>query len=103
MENEIYFPAGAHESRITKISRKLNNPFEADIECTYAVDYGRISQIENNIVDIQAAYKEQLNKEVLAVLKSWDSIDPTEYNVLFRRPDYQSDSEFDQQAGKGDL
>lgn len=82
LENEIYFPAGAHESRITKISRKLNNPCEADIECTYAVDYGRISQIENNIVDIQAAYKEQLNKEVLAVLKSWDSIDPTEYNVL---------------------
>lgn len=82
LENEIYFPTGAHESRITKISRKLNNPCEADIECTYAVDYGRISQIENNIVDIQAAYKEQLNKEVLAVLKSWDSIDPTEYNVL---------------------
>ena len=82
LESEIYFPAGAHESRITKISRKLNNPCEADIECTYAVDYGRISQIENNIVDIQAAYKEQLNKEVLAVLKSWDSIDPTEYNVL---------------------
>ena len=82
LENEIYFPAGAHESRITKISRKLNNPCEADIECTYAVDYGRISQIENHIVDIQAAYKEQLNKEVLAVLKSWDSIDPTEYNVL---------------------
>lgn len=82
LENEIYFPTGAHESRITKISRKLNNPCEADIECTYAVDYGRISQIENNIVDIQAAYKEQLNKEVLAVLKTWDSIDPTEYNVL---------------------
>lgn len=82
LENEIYFPTGAHESRITKISRKLNNPCEADIECTYAVDYGRISQIENNIVDIQAAYKEQLNKEVLAVLKTWDSIDPTEYNVF---------------------
>lgn len=82
LESKIYFPAGTHESRITKISRKLNNLCEADIECTYAVDYGRISQIENNIVDIQAAYKEQLNKEVLAVLKSWDNIDPTEYNVL---------------------
>ena len=33
-------------------------------------------------MDIQAAYKEQLNKDVLTVLKSWDSIDPTEYNVL---------------------
>lgn len=82
MENEIYFPTGTHESRVTKISRRVNNTTDMDIECTYAVDYGRINQIESNIVDIQAAYKEQLNKDVLTVLKSWDSIDPTEYNVL---------------------
>ena len=67
---------------MTKISRRVNNTTDMDIECTYAVDYGRINQIESNIVDIQAAYKEQLNKDVLTVLKSWDSIDPTEYNVL---------------------
>ena len=82
LENEIYFPTGTHESRVTKISRRVNNTTDMDIECTYAVDYGRINQIESNIVDIQAAYKEQLNKDVLTVLKSWDSIDPTEYNVL---------------------
>lgn len=82
LESEVYFNTGTHESRITKISRKVNNPSEADIECTYAVDYGRMNKIEGNIVDIQAAYKEQLNKDVLNVLKSWDSTDPTEYNVL---------------------
>ena len=82
LENEIYFPTGTHESRVTKISRRVNHTTDMDIECTYAVDYGRINQIESNIVDIQAAYKEQLNKDVLTVLKSWDSIDPTEYNVL---------------------
>ena len=62
LENEIYFPTGTHESRVTKISRRVNNTTDMDIECTYAVDYGRINQIESNIVDIQAAYKEQLNR-----------------------------------------
>lgn len=70
MENEIYFPTGTHESRVTKISRRVNHTTDMDIECTYAVDYGRINQIESNIVDIQAAYKEQLNKDVLTVLKA---------------------------------
>ena len=82
LENEIYFPTGTHESRVTRISRRVNNPTDMDIECTYAVDYGRINRIESDIVDIQAAYKEQLNKDVLTVLKSWDSIDPSEYNVF---------------------
>lgn len=82
LENEAYFPTGTHESRVTRISRRVNNPTDMDIECTYAVDYGRINRIESDIVDIQAAYKEQLNKDVLTVLKSWDSIDPSEYNVF---------------------
>lgn len=82
LESDIYFPSGKHESRVTKISRRVSNPSEMDIECTYAVDTGRLSQIENDILDIQAAYKEQLDKDVLTILKSWDSIDPTEYNVL---------------------
>ncbi|KAA6326859.1 hypothetical protein EZS27_024091, partial [termite gut metagenome] len=34
------------------------------------------------MVDIQTAFREQLDKGVLQVLKSWDSADPTEYNVL---------------------
>ena len=41
--------------------------------------------MENNITEIQAAFKEQLNKDILQVLKSWDSADPSEYNVFSAR------------------
>lgn len=79
---DAYFDGGSRDSRVIQISRKVNNPLEMDIEFSYAVKVGRMAALENNVVDIQTAFKEQLNKEVLAVLKSWDSIDPTEYNVL---------------------
>lgn len=79
--SEEYFTAGYRESRITAITRKVNNPSEADIECSYAVSPGRVANLENNVVEIQAAIKEQLSKE-LQVLKSYDSADPTEYNVF---------------------
>ena len=82
LKNDVYFPSGQHESRVTKISRRVIRPTDMDIECSYAVDFGRMNHIESSIVDMQAAYKEQLNKDMLTVLKSWDSIDPSEYNVL---------------------
>ena len=77
-----YFDGGCRDSRVIQITRKVNNPLEMDIEFSYAVKVGRMAALESNVVDIQTAFREQLNKEVLAVLKSWDSIDPTEYNVL---------------------
>ncbi len=80
--SDEYFDGGTRDSRVISISRKVNNPDEMDLEFSYAVKVGRVTQIENNVVDIQTAFREQLNKEVLTVLKSWDSIDPTEYNVL---------------------
>lgn len=80
--SDEYFEGGSRDSRVIQITRKVNNPLEMDIEFSYAVKVGRMAALENNVVDIQTAFREQLNKEVLAVLKSWDSIDPTEYNVL---------------------
>ncbi len=80
--SEEYFDGGSRDSRVIQITRKVNNPLEMDLEFSYAVKVGRMAALENNVVDIQTAFREQLNKEVLAVLKSWDSIDPTEYNVL---------------------
>lgn len=77
-----YFDDAYRDSRVTSITRKINNPGEADIECSYAVDPGRMSKLENDLVNIEAAVKEQTNKEVLQILKSWDSADPSEYNVF---------------------
>ncbi|KAA6351219.1 hypothetical protein EZS27_001365 [termite gut metagenome] len=77
-----YFTAGSRESRIVSVSRKLSNPPDAEIEFSNALSSGRLTQLENNVVDIQTAFKEQLDKTLFQILKSWDSADPTEYNVL---------------------
>lgn len=80
-----YFDNGYQDSRVVSISRKLNNPTEMNIGCSMAVSSTKLSKMENNITEIQAAFKEQLNKDVLQVLKSWDSADPSEYNVFSAR------------------
>ena len=80
-----YFDNGYQDSRVVSISRKLNEPTDMEIGCSMAVSSTRLSRMENNITDIQAAFKERLNKEVLQVLKSWDSADPSEYNVFSAR------------------
>lgn len=80
-----YFDSGYQDSRVVSISRKVNNPTEMNIGCSMAVSSTKLSKMENNITEIQAAFKEQLNKDVLQVLKSWDSADPSEYNVFSAR------------------
>lgn len=80
-----YFDCGYQDSRVVSISRKLNTPTEMNIGCSLAVSSTKLSKMENNITEIQAAFKEQLNKDVLQVLKSWDSADPSEYNVFSAR------------------
>ena len=80
-----YFDSGYQDSRVVSISRKLNNPTEMNIGCSLAVSSTKLSKMENNITEIQAAFKEQLNKDVLQILKSWDSADPSEYNVFSAR------------------
>lgn len=80
-----YFDSGYQDSRVVSISRKLNNPTEMNIGCSLAVSSTKQRKMENNITEIQAAFKEQLKKDVLQVLKSWDSADPSEYNVFSAR------------------
>lgn len=77
-----HFDEGYRDSRVTSISRCINRPSIMDIECTYAVASGRLTQLENNIVDIQTQFKQYLDDLQFQILKSWDSSDPTEYNVL---------------------
>ena len=80
-----YFDNGFQDSRVVSISRKVNNPTEMNIGCPLPSVQRNISKMENNITEIQAAFKEQLNKDILQVLKSWDSADPSEYNVFSAR------------------
>lgn len=80
--SDIYFDEGSRASRITSITRKISSQNEADIECAYAVTPGRIATIESQVGQLRAAFAEKLDEDHLQILKSWDSADPTEYNVF---------------------
>ena len=75
------FPEGIHETRITKITRYLNNPYLIDIECSYSVDSGKVAQLENSIVGLEARVNE-VDARSVKILQSGDPNAPTENNVL---------------------
>ncbi len=80
-----YFDAGYRDSRITKFSRKVVRPTDADIECAYAVSPGRMARLESSVVQIEAIVRQQAETQIGEILKSWDSGDPTEYNIFSAR------------------
>lgn len=80
--SDEYFDSGYSNSRVIRIVRKIWNPSIMDIEFSNAVSKGRMESLEHDVDGINVAFKEQLNKQAMQVLKSWDSSDPSEYNVL---------------------
>lgn len=81
--SDKFFPGtGYRDSRITKITRKLNNLAQATIECTNAVGKGRLATIESNMNEIKSVVADRLDNVVLNMLRTWDSGDPTDYNLF---------------------
>ena len=81
--SDKFFPGvGYRDSRITKITRKLNNLTQITIECTNAVGKGRLATIESDMTAIKSVVSDRLDNAVLNILRTWDSGDPTDYNLL---------------------
>lgn len=81
--SDKFFPAtGYRDSRITKITRKLNNLAQATIECSNAVGKGRLATIESDMNEIKSVVADRLDNVVLNMLRTWDSSDPTDYNLF---------------------
>lgn len=77
-----YFENGYRDSRIIKITRKLNNRLAMDLEISNSVGKTRLETVEGSVANIQTLFKEQINKNELHILRSWDSSDPSDYNVF---------------------
>lgn len=81
--SDKYFPGvGYRDSRITKVTRKLNNLSQVTIECTNAVGKGRLATIESDMNEIKSVVADRLDNVVLNMLRTWDSGDPTDYNLF---------------------
>lgn len=81
--SDNYFKETGHRnSRITKVTRKLNNLSQATIECTNAVGKGRMEVIESDVDSIRKTLTERLDDTTWNILRSWDSGDITDYKVF---------------------
>ncbi len=82
LSGEYFKETGYRESRITRITRNLNSLGRATIECTNAVGKGRMAAIESDVNDMKTMIADRLDETLLTVLRSWDSGNLTDANVL---------------------
>lgn len=81
--SEEYFPGnGYRDTRMTKVTRKLENLSMAAVECTNRVGKGWKRSLESNLNGLQYVVGGLLDRSVIEVLKSWDNREASEYNVF---------------------
>lgn len=81
--SEEYFPgSGYRDTRMTKVTRKLENLSMAAVECTNRVGKGWKRSLESNLNGLQYVVGGLLDRSVIEVLKSWDNREANEYNVF---------------------
>lgn len=81
--SEEYFPgSGYRDTRMTKVTRKLENLSMAAVECTNRVGKGWKRSLESNLNGLQYVVGGLLDRSVIEVLKSWDNREASEYNVF---------------------
>lgn len=80
--SEQYFGSGYRESRITRVSRKLNNLGDATIDCCNAVSSSWKSSVDSSLNQLQFAAANEAVQSLVNILKSGDTSSPSEYNVL---------------------
>ena len=80
--SEQYFDGGERISRISRISRKLNNLADASVDCSDAISSSWKSSIDSSLNQLQYAATHEVVQALIKVLKSGDSEKPSEYNVL---------------------
>lgn len=81
--SDKYFPGtGYRDTRMTKVVRKLENLGIATIECTNQVGKGWKQSVSDSLTNLQYVVGETLDRALIDVLKTWDSKEPSNYNVF---------------------
>ncbi|MDR1456051.1 MAG: hypothetical protein LBJ01_10400, partial [Tannerella sp.] len=85
LESAEFFPeTGYRLSRISRITRKVNNPLQADIEISDTVDRGKMAALEGSIDQATRYVKTSLGG-LPDIIKSWEGTLPTDTNLLSAR------------------
>ena len=87
LESRKYFPEkGYRQSRITKISRKVNEPGQMDIEISDALQVGKFDKVTDSIGALKSYTKSKTEGAALPdIIRSWDKMLPTDNNLFSAR------------------
>lgn len=82
--SEKFFPdKGYRQSRITKITRKVNLPSQMDLEISDALQTGALEKVNDSIGELKNYTKSRTEGAALPdVIRSWDSTQPTDNNLF---------------------
>lgn len=103
LESAEYFPeTGYKDSRITKITRKVNLPSQMDLEISDALSTGAIDKIKGDIDEVKA-YVQLSRGNLPDIIKTGDCTPFTDNNLLSARrtkTDFMSRRHDDRSAGR---
>lgn len=86
LESTKYFPeTGFRNSRITKVTRKVNQPSQMDIEISDATSTGTMEAISDSITDAKNYVKTATSGSFPDLIRCWDNTYPTDNNVFSAR------------------
>lgn len=87
LESVKYFPeTGYRQSRITKITRKVNEPGQMDIEISDALQVGKFDKVTDSIGALKSYTKSKTEGAALPdIIRSWDRTLPTDNNLFSAR------------------
>ena len=82
--SEKFFPGkGYRQSRITKITRKVNLPSQMDLEISDALQTGALEKVNDSIGELKNYTKSRTEGAALPdLIRSWDTTLPTDYNLF---------------------
>lgn len=89
--SEKYFAdKGYRQSRVTKITRKVNLPSQMDIEISDALQTGALDKVNDNIGELKNYTKSRIDGvELPDVIRSWEKTLPTDNNLFSARRSMQ--------------
>ena len=94
--SDLYFPkTGYRDSRITRITRNVQRPNQADIEISDVLSKGTISKMADNIDKVKN-YTQTAVAGIPDLIRSWESTPSSDYNLY-------SSKKVDKEIGKKSL
>lgn len=89
--SDKYFPEnGYRQSRITKITRKVNLPSPMDLEISDALQTGALDKVNDSIGELKNYTKSRTEGVALPdIIRSWDDTQPTDNNLFSARRSQQ--------------